>query len=178
MNKGILLVILAAAGIGGYLAYQSSVQKKSASAGAAATKGPGPGDPVLSEEETPASVMVSVARLRRQADQDAQAAQWVGHWLPESGWMGPVEAITNTSGGKSFRIPFTTTGLLTNAMWVVAEVPEGWQYSNGFEAETRNFITFGGRIDKVEVIPASTYKPVPDYRIVVKDAYVMSISGR
>lgn len=177
MSKGILVVVLAAAGIGGYLAYRPYL-KKPAGAAPPATKGPGPNDPVLSEEITPSGVMVSVARLRKKADQEAQAAEWEGQWLPASGWTGAVDAISNTSDGTAIRITYTTNGLLGNAMWVDAVVPEGWQYSNGAEPEVRNFITFGGRIDKVEVIPASSYMPVPDYRIVVKDAYIMGINGK
>ncbi len=177
MNKGTLVMLLAAAGIGGYFAYHAYFPK-SASSLPAATKGPGPGDPVLSDEHTPESIMLSVARLRKPGDQEAQAAEWVGQWLPAAGWRGPVESMAKVSGGKAFRMPFTSNGLLTKTMMVVCVVPAGWQYYKGFEPETGNFITVGGRIDKVEVIPASNYKPVPDYHIVLRDAYVMDISGR
>ncbi len=181
MPKFLLIVIvLAALGVGGFLGYQAYV--KNAGSGPAAVSsgppGPKPGDPVLTSEYTPDAVMRAVAGHRKKEEQDAEAAQYVGQWLPPEGWTGPVQIITDESGGKAYRMQFTAQGLLTNEFWVVAVVPDGRQFYNGFEPAERNTMTFGGRIDKVEVIPPNTYKPVPDYRIVVKDAWVMSIVGR
>ncbi len=180
MNKGILIVIiLAALGIGGYLVYQSSLKGAATAAAAPATRGPQPGDPILDADASPNAVMGAVAAIRKKEDQDAEAANWVGQWLPATGWNGPVEAISDEKGGKVYRMRFSASGLLTNEFWVIAVVPEGSQYYKGFEPAKRDFITVGGRIDKVEVIPPSGgYKPLPDYRIVLKDAYVMSITGK
>lgn len=179
MPKPILIVIiLVALGIGGFVGYQA-YQKNAGGAAASAGVAPGPqaGDPVL-EGVTPEDVMGAVAGQRKQADQEAMAANFVGKWIAPGGWQGPVQVITDESGGKGYRMQYTMKGLLTNEFWVVAVVPDGRQYFHGFEPEARNFITYGGKIDKVEVIPPNSYKPVPDYRIVVKDAYVISINGR
>jgi hypothetical protein len=174
----ILVVVLAAVGVAGYLGYEAYTKNAGGASPAATSDAPGPqpGDPVT--DASPDAVMGAVAAHRKKEDQDAQAAKFIGHWLPATGWTGPVQVITDESGGKAYRMQYTMTGLLTNEFWVVAVVPEGRQFYNGFEPEKRNWITFGGCIDKVDIIPASQYKPVPDYRIVVKDAYVVSIQGR
>ena len=177
----IIVIVLGALAVGGYIGYETYQKKAGGSSAPAASNlppGPQPGDPVLDADFSPSVVMGMVAQHRKKEDQEAEAATLVGKWLPTTGWNGPVQVITDESGGKAYRMQFTASGLLTNEFWVVAVVPDGRQFYKGYQPEVRNFITFGGRIDKVEVIPASTYKPVPDYRIVVKDAYVISITGK
>lgn len=167
----LILIAIGVFGTVGFLAFQKNKDKVKSNPPPAApvlAAVPPPDARFLEAGTTAEGVMFSVSSLRKKADQEVAATQFVGLWVPEPGWESEVVDVTEEAGGTAIRMYTTTGSGLHSGFHIVAvvqEEPDNLGFGNGDRA------TVQGRIDKVEVLDGSV-TPMP--RILLKPARVLS----
>lgn len=167
----ILVVALIALGAIGAAVYFGIQKRAAPEAGrspavapvAAATLPPANAE-FLDPETTADGVMLAVSSMRKEPDQKAAEAGFVGLWVPAEGWEAEIVDVTEERSGTALRM-YVTTGGITGGYYIVAVVAgELDDIRKGDRAAVQ------GRIDKVEVLPGGA---IPIHRIVLNPAKVV-----
>lgn len=173
MDRGpLILIVVLALGAGGYFLWDAQQSKQATRPGGVAVSPgvPPAGATILPAESTPEAEVSAVLSVRGADARRAAADQYVGQWLPAGGWRGTVERVTQEGEQTALRIRYNASAMVGGEFWVVVVVDQNRQ-----DVKPANMIDFRGRIDEFE---ANFAGPVPNIRIVVRDADVLHVHGR
>lgn len=132
---------------------------------------PPPGAKFLDPGITPESVLAEVMSVRGVDNQREIADGFKDKWIPSPGWEGTIEKLANERGKTFMWFHRPAPTLIGGGSFLVAaELPV-----NDRDVQMRQVVTFTGRIDDVQVIMAG---PIPEFRIIVRDARVLTVDGK
>ena len=186
-NKGpAIFIIVLVLGIAAFLVFDlvgakraapgpaPRVDQSTASRGIDGPHEPPPGAPRVPDGYSPAGVMLAVAAQPAGRERRAEASQWIGLWVDESGWEGEVGALDVQAASIEIRFHYATQALETGGFWVVASLPIPTDPTHPLDLGKGDHVLFGGRIIDV-VTPADG---APNYTVMLSDAWNEHRSGR
>ena len=153
-----IVVGLLAAGV----LYQVMNKQQPAAAPRKSSGGPPPDAEFVTDP--PLAIIGAASAGRTPAQQQASRDQFVGLWVPEPGWEGPVEEITNESSGVALRLLCRAAGVVGGEYWIIAIVGDDHGCKKGDTVHVQ------GKIREVRTIMSG---PSVVHRIVLEDARVL-----
>ncbi len=158
MNKVIVPIVIFVAIIAGGVG--ASIWKK----GQAASNAPYPpkGAEFLEPSTTPEALM-AIGATRRKNKPDP-LTEYQGFWIGEPGWEGTVEIVADEAGGQTLRWQQPGGGF-----WVVAVLKEP-----DSRVKVGSVVHVMGMFEDANTV-VSDYSPVPQHRVILKNAKIVSI---
>lgn len=172
MKPQVVVIALVFVGLGGAIAFShfKKTQQKSAQQAAAIAAGPPAGAAFLLREQDELAVMHTGIRNTHSPSESAPGVSgFANYWIAEPGWEGVVEQMTDEGDGVALRWQKTHTSIIGGAFWVIVVLP---QKDARVSVGTRVWVQ--GRIDNADCLMSGA-SPTPVYRVIVKDARVLSV---
>lgn len=175
MKPQVMVIVLFIVGIGAAIAvsHVKKTQQKSAQQAATVAAGPPAGAMFLQREQDEMAVMATGLRNTHSPSEPAPAVTpYVNYWIAEPGWEGVVEQMTDESDGVALRWQKSSTSVIGGSYWVIMVLP---QKDPRVSVGTRVWVQ--GRIDNADCL-MSGGSPTPVYRVIVRDARVLSVQSQ
>jgi hypothetical protein len=172
MKPQVALIAVVFVGLVGAIAFShfKKEQQKSSQQAAAVAAGPPAGAAFLEREQDEQAVMMTGVRNTRKPGESAPAVSpLANYWIAEPGWEGVVEQMTDEKEGPALRWQKSSTGVLGGNYWVIVVLA---QKDPRVSVGSRVWVQ--GRIENAETI-MNDNMPTPIYRVIVKDARVLSV---
>lgn len=166
----VILATFVAVGAAIGISHVKTTQQQAAQQAAVGAAGPPAGAAFLKREIDELAVMHTGISNRHAPNETAPGvSEFANYWIAEPGWEGVVEQMTDEENGVALRWQKTHTSIIGGAYWVIVVLP---QKDERVKVGTRVWVQ--GRIDNADCIMSGA-SPTPVYRVIVKDARVLSV---
>jgi len=172
MKPQVVVVLVVIIGIGAAIgvSHFKKTQQKSAQQAAAVAAGPPAGAAMLHRDQDEQAVMMTgVRNVHKPGESAPGVSGFANYWIAEPGWEGVVEQITDENEGVALRWQKSSSGVLGGNCGVIVVLA---QKDPRVSVGSRVWVQ--GRIDNADAIMNETL-PTPVYRVIVKDARVLSV---
>lgn len=125
---------------------------------------PPPGATILDPDVTPEMVLIGVVKK-------GVGAPMTDVWIPEPGWFGTIDRLSEEHGRTVAWIKYPSSPIIGGSFLIGVDIVE----AGGRDLSSVRQIEFTGRIEKAE---CAMVGPIPECKIVVRNAKILKADGK